>query len=135
MTQGPSMSGTEYHGDATQPQTTVTPDPTTDHIRAAVANLSARVRRVHGIHFRAADGSSLSVDGSGGLFYSMYCRADGAMFGCHDPSQLDDEVTVMCGGVWTDIPRRHVFDESTMLQVITSFLDGRLDTSMGWEQF
>ncbi|MCE9562547.1 MAG: hypothetical protein K8U57_10895 [Planctomycetes bacterium] len=80
-----------------------------------------------------ADGSSLLIDGSDGLYFILVQQADGSQFQPLNTSPLASDVTIMIGGVSTTLPRSCLLDEPTMLRVIREFRDGRLDTSGGWE--
>lgn len=81
----------------------------------------------------AADGSSLLIDGSDGLYFILLQRPDGSQFQPFDPTQPEEFVTILCGGVTTTLPRPCLLDQSAVLRVVQQFQAGLLDTSSGWE--
>jgi hypothetical protein len=81
----------------------------------------------------AADGSTLIIDGSDGLYFVLVQRPDGTQFQPVDTSPLVGDVTIMISGCATTLPRSCLFDEPTVVRVIQEFQEGRLNTSTGWE--
>ena len=115
-------------------RTTTLPHPTWEQFLDVFRTVQRRERRFAGITVTAEDGSYLLMDGSEGLFFVLYQGADGFQFQpLADPSQPDEEVTILCGGVDTTLPRAILFDEPTTVRVTKDFWHGRLDTSSGWE--
>jgi hypothetical protein len=113
---------------------TTVPNPTWERFLEVFDKVQKRERPFAGVTVTAEDGSWLLVEGSDGLFFALYQNANGFQFQpLPDPSQAAGEVTIICGGVSTTLPRAFLFDEPTTLRVIWAFWQGQLDVSTGWE--
>ncbi|MDY3552653.1 hypothetical protein R5W24_001739 [Gemmata sp. JC717] len=113
---------------------TVVPNPTWELFLDVFRATQSRTRRLAGISVAAVNGSSLMIDGSGGLFIVLYERFDGFQFQpLPDPYQSNADVMVVCGGVFTTLPRSYLLDEQRLLRVVEDFWYDRLDTTVGWE--
>ncbi|WP_162542135.1 hypothetical protein [Gemmata obscuriglobus] len=113
---------------------TVVPNPTWELFLNVFRTTQSRARRFAGISVVAMNGSSLMIDGSDCLFFVLYERADGFQFQpLPDLHQPDGGVTVVCGGVFTTLPRSYLLDEQRLLRVVEDFWFDRLDTTVGWE--
>src|SRR4051794_19785432 len=94
-------------------------DPTWDQFLGIFHKVQKHERCFAGVTITLQDGSFLIVDGSDGLFFTLYQAADGFQFQpLPDASQPDGDVTIICGGVKTTLPRAYSFDEQTTLRVI-----------------
>jgi hypothetical protein len=96
-------------------------------------NVRGRPRRPAGVILHSEDGSRLVIDGSDGLYFALYELPDRSQFQPLDPIHEGEEVTILCGGVETPLPRSCVFDEPALLHVARQFWNGSVDTSSGWE--
>lgn len=74
------------------------PNPTWAGFLNLFKNVQGR-RRSAGVVLRADDGSLLIIDGSDGLYFVLYERPGGLQFQPIDPTQPNEEVTILCGGV------------------------------------
>ena len=110
------------------------PNPSWERFLDGFDTTQRRERAFAGITVTAQDGSFLLIDGSDGLFFALYERADGFQFqSLANPLQLDEEVTIICGGVATTLPRAYLLEEAAALRVVWDFWQGQLDTTVGWE--
>jgi hypothetical protein len=115
-------------------RTETVPDPTWAQFIDVFTAIQRRERRFAGITVVAEDGSFLLIDGSDGLFFVLYRNVEGFQYQpLPDPSRPDGDVTIICGGARTTLPRTLLFDEATALRVIWDFWQGQLDISTGWE--
>lgn len=96
-------------------------------------DVRGRPRRPAGVILHSEDGSRLIIDGSDRLYFALYELRDGSQFQPLDTTQPDEEVTIVCCGVDTALPRSCLLDEPALLRVARHFWDGNVDTSSGWE--
>jgi hypothetical protein len=96
-------------------------------------NVRGGPRRPAGVILHAEDGSRLVIDGSDGLHYALYELPDGSQYQPLDLTHKDEEVTILCGGVETPLPRACLLNEPGLLPGARQFWNGNVDTSSGWE--
>lgn len=108
-------------------------NPNWEQFLEAMKTLPDPAKRFAGLTITAGDGSWLLIDGSDGLFFPMYQRADGFQFQTLPDTTHDGDVTIICGGVLTTLPRAYLLDESATLRIAWEFWKGQLDVSTGWE--
>lgn len=113
---------------------TAVPAPTWEQFLEVLDTVQKYERRFAGVTVTAEDGSYLLIDGSDGLFFVLFQGADGLQFQpLPDASQPDGEVTILCGGVLTTLPRACLLDEPTLLRAVWDYWQGQLDVTTGWE--